>query len=113
MQLRYKYLLLSILLIAFGAIVMFFIYYPGKSEMGILSAFDVVLLMIRFAVMIVGIVFLFLRLFKLFRAFPLYYVFTATLNFAIGILALVLFLFDNADVRWFHLFIPNMLIGVL
>ena len=53
------------------------------------------------------------RLLKFFKTFPLYYIFTGTLNFVIGIFALVLFLFDNADVRWFHLFIPNILVGVI
>jgi hypothetical protein len=92
---------------------MAFLHYVGKNETGKIFALDVVLLMIRFAIMIVGIIFLFLRLLKLFKTFPLYYIFTAALNFVIGIFALVLFVFDNADVRWFHLFIPNILIGVI
>ena len=113
MQLKFKNLLLSFLIIAIGAIIIFILYYPSNSELGRLFGVDVVLLMIRYAALIIGLAFLLLRLFKFFKSFPLYYVFIGTLNFAIGIFALALYFFDNANVSWFHLFIPNLLVGVL
>jgi hypothetical protein len=110
-KIKYKNLLLSILVIAFGTLIIVFLFYPGKSELGPSFDIEAILLMVRYLGWIAGVLLLLMRIIRIIPRLNLFYSLIGTLNTLLGVFAVLLYFFYQSSTSWFHLFIINLLVG--
>lgn len=112
-QIKYKNLILSILVIALGTAIIIFLFYPGKSELGPSFGIEAILLMVRYIAWIGGVIFLLLRLLNILPRLNLFYTLIGTLNILLVLFAFLLYILYHSSISWFQLFIINLLVGSL
>jgi hypothetical protein len=110
---RRKNVIIS-LIVVFGVAFCGFIYSrltsdPNHSKLSV----SFVYIIMRYVLLaLVPVVFL-LHLARLIRSDQLLFILTAIANMAIGIMAVILYLIDKADLEWLHQCLINLLAGFL
>jgi hypothetical protein len=106
--------LFSLIMLAFLASIIIFVFYPGKSELGQKFNVTAIFLLLRYIGLCIGICVIILRVIKVLNNnSALLYVFIGLLNTAIGLLSLILFITNNMDASALNLFILNEVIGAI
>ena len=114
MKQKCNYIGYSIIAIALLSSFVIFFYYPSTGDLGRNFTLVVILLFIRYCALWAGIGIIPLRLLGVIKkSNNLIYIFLGNINICLGIFSWILYLNNEMVVKFLHIFIINLFIGII
>lgn len=111
---KYRSFLISLAIIAAYISIIFLLFYGNNNGLGKSFGVAVIYIITRNVVLVVGGIVLLSRIFKLIKSNThLIYILIGTVNLSVGILSIVLYFLQQADMQWLNKCLLNLLLGFL
>ncbi len=111
---NYRSFLISLAIIAAYISIILLLFYGNNNGLGKSFGVAVIYIITRNVVLVVGGIVLLARIFKLIKSNThLIYILIGTVNLSVGILSIVLYFLQQADMQWLNKCLLNLLLGFL